>query len=150
MIRRIRPVIRAEKIESEIRRVIDEVFSRSDEWPGLAGGWVPLVDIYEKGDELTFEAEIPGLSPREIVVSLHPSRIMIRGVKKEETVDADARYLRLERGTGAFQRTVPLPCAVRPDQAKAVLENGILTVRMKKLREGRTREVVVKVLDDQD
>jgi HSP20 family protein len=149
MIRRIRPVvIRVDKIENEIRRVIDEVLSLRDEWPGYAGGWVPLVDVREKGEELIVEAEVPGIPSPGIVVSLHPSRIVIRGAKGKETVEAGARYVRLERGTGSFQRTVPLPCAVRTDQAKATLENGVLTVRMKKLGRARTREVVVKVQGD--
>jgi HSP20 family protein len=77
-------------------------------------------------------------------------RIEIRGVKKEASIATDPRYLRLEREYGAFQRSVALPCAVVPDKARAVLENGVLIVYIRKLRGARDRDIVVKIQKTED
>jgi len=127
-----------------------EVLSERHEMPGLDGGWVPFIDVYEKDNELIVETEVPGLSAKEIVISLFMSRIEIKGIKKEGPVQGSIKYLRLEREYGAFRRIIPLPCAVYPEKAKAYLENGILTINLKKLKETKDKEVVVKIIKSSD
>lgn len=150
MVKRIRPVTRVAKFEGEIRRLANEALSGRTEFPELQGGWIPFIDIYETDDEIVVEAEAPGLSAREIAISLRSSRIEIRGMKMEIPVKKGTRYLRLEREYGSFQRTVPLPSAVDPDGAKAYLENGILTIRLKKPKPARDRDIIVKIHNNQD
>jgi HSP20 family protein len=150
MIKRIKPVARGAKVEGDVRRLIDEVMSERRELSDFQGGWVPHVDVYERGDEIVVEAEVPGMSSKDIVVALHMSRIEIKGWKKEERVLEDFRYLRLERAYGKFERALPLPCAVHPDKAKANLENGILTIVLKKQKQARGKEVVVKISKTQE
>jgi HSP20 family protein len=150
MVKRIRPVTRVAKFESVIRRLRNEAMTERPEFPELQGGWLPLVDVYEKDDDIVVEVEVPGLSAREIVISLRLSRIEIRGMKIETAVKTGTRYLRLEREYGKFQRTVPLPCAADPDGATAYLENGILTVHLKKTKPARERDIIVKIQKSQD
>ena len=150
MIKRIRPIVRVVKIEGEIRPMIRRPCSELREILELQGGWSPRIDVYEKGDRIIVEAEVPGLSAREIVISLHMSRIEIKGAKREATVSGSAHYLRLEREYGNFQRSVPLPRAVDPDKARAYLENGVLTVHLKKLREAKDRDVIVNIQKGKD
>jgi len=133
------------KIEGEIHRLMSEVLSQRREWLDLEGGWVPYVDVYEKEDDLIVEAEVPGMSQRDLHISLHRGRVELKGAKKENAVSENIRYLRLEREYGKFRRTIPLPCAVQTDKAKAYLENGVLTIRLMKLRENREKEVLVKI-----
>jgi HSP20 family protein len=150
MIKRIRPVTRVARIEGEIQRLMNDVLSERRELPELQGGWIPLVDVYEREDDIIIEAEVPGLLAREIIILLRMSRIEIKGVKKEAPVPGCARYLRLEREYGKFRRALPLPCSIAPDEAKAYLENGILTVHLKKLRESRAKDIVVKIQKGRD
>jgi HSP20 family protein len=145
MIKRIKPISRVMKIEGEIHRLMSEVLSQRREWLDLEGGWAPYVDVYEKEDDLIVEAEVPGLSQRDLHISLHMSRIELKGAKKENPVSEKFRYLRLEREYGKFRRTIPLPCAVLTEKAKAILENGVLTIRLKKMRENKEKEILVKV-----
>jgi HSP20 family protein len=133
------------KIEGEIHRLMSEVLSQRREWLDLEGGWAPYVDVYEKEDDLIVEAEVPGLSQRDLHISLHMSRIELKGAKKENPVSEKFRYLRLEREYGKFRRTIPLPRAVLTEKAKAILENGVLTIRLKKMRENKEKEILVKV-----
>ncbi|MGA2585449.1 MAG: Hsp20/alpha crystallin family protein [Candidatus Aminicenantales bacterium] len=150
MIKRIRPIVHVVKIEGEIRPMIRRPYSELREILELQGGWSPRIDVYEKDDQIIVEAEVPGLSAREIVISLHMSRIEIKGLKKETPASGSGRYLRLEREYGNFQRSVPLPRAVDPDKARAYLENGVLTIRLKKLREAKDRDVIVNIQKGKD
>jgi HSP20 family protein len=145
MIRRIKPTTRVIKIEGEIHRLMSEVLSQRRERLDLEDGWVPYVDVYEKEDDLIVEAEVPGMSQRDLHISIHMSRVELKGAKKENAVSENIRYLRLEREYGKFRRTIPLPCAVSTDKAKAILENGVLTICLKKMRENREKEVLVKI-----
>jgi HSP20 family protein len=145
MIKRIKPVSRVMKIEGEIHRLMSEVLSQRREWLDLEGGWVPYVDVYEKEDDLIVEVEVPGMSHRDLHISLHMSRVELKGIKKENAVTENIRFLRLEREYGKFRRTIPLPCAVLTDKAKACLENGILTIRLKKMRGKKEKEILVKI-----
>jgi len=144
MTKKIKPVIHIARLDGEIRRLMDRALQdRRD--GGLDDSWVPSIDVFERKDLLIVEAEVPGLALRELSIYLAPSRIEIKGVKRECPVAPDTRYLRLERGYGSFKRMVPLPCAVVPEGAKASLENGVLTVVMRKLRPSRGREVRVRI-----
>jgi len=150
MIKRIRPVTRVVKIEGEIRRMMRDAHPEFREFLELQGGWSPLVDVCERDDDLVVEIEVPGLSAKDIVISLQRSRIEIKGLKKEERVSGDLRYLRLEREYGRFRRVVPLPFAVDLDKAKAYLENGVLTVQLKKLKGTKDKDIVVKIQKSQE
>jgi HSP20 family protein len=145
MIKKIRPVIRVVQKDGEVRRLMDQVFGERRGLGELEDSWAPAVDVYERRDHLVVEVEVPGLKSGEIAIGLVPSRIEIKGVKREAPLAPDSRYLRLERGYGAFTRTIPLPCAVVTEGAKAGLENGVLTVVLRKLRPGRDREVRVPI-----
>jgi len=145
MIKKIKPITRVMKIEGEIHRLMSEVLSQRREWLDLEGGWAPYVDVYENEEELVVEAEVPGLSQRDIHISLHMSRVELKGAKKESPASEKFRYLRLEREYGKFRRTIPLPCAVLTEKAKAILENGVLTIRLKKMRENKEKEILVKI-----
>jgi HSP20 family protein len=144
MIRRIRPISRILKIEAEIRRPGAGAFLRGTDLPGLDQVWVPAVDIYEKDDEIVVEVELAGVLKKDIRIMLHSNRIEVKGLKKEGPSEAAPRYHRLEREYGTFRRMIFIPCAVQPERTAATMENGILTIVLKK-RPGPSPEVEVKI-----
>lgn len=144
MIRRIRPVSRIIKIEAEIRRQGVGAFARGSDLPGLDQVWVPAVDIYEKDDEIVVEVELAGVLKKDVRIMLYGNRIEVKGLKKEGPAEAVPRYHRLEREYGTFRRMIFVPCAIQPDRTAATLENGILTIVLKK-RPGPTPKVEVKI-----
>jgi HSP20 family protein len=90
-------------------------------------------------------AELPGVSQNDITILLHSNRLEIKGIKREKQTRSEIRYHRLEREYGTFRRYVFLPSAVVPDKSRALLENGVLTVILKKYRRQKEKEVVLKV-----
>ena len=143
MVRRIKPVSRVRRAETEVRRTEGPAPLRGRLVLPLGELAVPAVDIYEKEREIVVEIEVPGVLEKDIRILLYPSRIEVRGLKREGAASGGVRYLRLEREFGAFRREVPLPGAVAPDRAYASLENGILTVVLGKPPR-RTHDVDIK------
>jgi HSP20 family protein len=132
MIRKIRPVSRIIKISTEIDRIKRAPVSPAGRILDLDENWIPRVDVYEKPREIVVEAEMPGVAKADVIITVQSSRVEIRGMKKEQISSKKIHYLRLEREFGSFRRLVSLPATVLPDRAKAFLQNGVLTVRLKK------------------
>ena len=150
MVKTIKPVSCIVKIEAEINKIAGEVFVQKKELLGLDESWVPCVDISERGDELFVEVELPGVDQKGISILLYSSRIEVKGIKKENLPHSPFKFLRLEREYGTFRRFIFLPSAVDPEKAKATLENGILTIILRKYRTKREREVVLEIEKKED
>jgi HSP20 family protein len=132
MIRRIKPIARIVKINTEINRIKRAPFVRREKYLEWDETWIPRVDIYEKPREIIVEAEIPGVTQSDITITVQSNRVEIEGTKKEGISSERIKFLRLEREFGSFRRLVALPTTVAPDKAKAFLENGVLILLLKK------------------
>lgn len=139
MVRRIKPVPRIIKIGTEIKRIQRESIARAGRYPNWDETWIPRVDIYEKAREIVVEAEIPGVAASDISITVQSNRVEFEGRKKEVVASGKIRYLLLEREFGGFRRLVPLPATVVPDQARAYLENGVVTLYLKKYLPDETK-----------
>ena len=145
MRKKIQPVSRIAKIETEINRMVGELFSDRRKSYGLDDSWMPWVDISEKQSEVLVEAELPGVAERDVTILLSHNRAEIKGIKRRTRFRKKVQYLRLEREYGPFRRIVIFPCAIIPETARATLENGILLLSLKKYRTSGDKEVVVEI-----
>ena len=150
MVKRIKPVSRLVKIEAEINRIAGEAVIKNKELLGLDESWVPYVDISERGEDLLVEVELPGVDESGITILLFSSRIEVKGIKKENLPSSPFKFLRLEREYGTFRRFIFLPSAVDPDNARATLENGVLTIKLRKYRATREKEVVLEIESNEE
>ena len=109
-------------------------------------GWVPSVEVTEKGDELAVTCELPGMKKEEVEILLQNNMLTIRGEKKEErNEEKDGnRYLVYERSYGTFARSFTLPANVSADKAIATFEQGVLTIRIPKSPESKDRTIPIK------
>ncbi len=105
-------------------------------WVGNGNGSsFPAMDVVEDEKDYKVRAELPGISPDRIEVSVTNGYLTIKGEKEEERKEEGENYLRREASYGAFQRTVALPDAADMDKAEAVYRNGILTIEVPKKAE---------------
>lgn len=97
-------------------------------------GWLPAMEIVEKVDALVVTAELPGVAPADVNITVEDGMLSISGEKKEEkeTGKVDSRYHVWERRYGSFKRSFTLPQAVDASKIVADFANGILTVTMPK------------------
>ena len=143
MVRRIKPVSRTGRTETEVRKTATPGPAVRRVWPVPGELTLPAVDIYEKAAEYVVEMELPGVLEKDVKIMLVPGRVEVSGFKRELPGWQGARFLRLEREFGVFRREVVVPGAVDPEKAYASLENGILTIVLGKPPR-RTREVDIK------
>jgi HSP20 family molecular chaperone IbpA len=132
MVRRIKLVSRIRRAETEVKKTEHTVSLLKRPLPDPGQLTLPAVDIYENQEKIVVEMELPGVHEKDIKILLYQNRLEVRGFKRELSGDQSARYLRLEREYGAFRRDVVVPGAIDPEQTYASLENGVLTVVLKK------------------
>ena len=131
-------------LKQEMDRVLDRFFE--PQWSELltGGDWAPSLDVSETKDAFIVKVEVPGIDAKDINVSLQENLLTIRGEKRQEKVEKDERYHRVERSHGAFTRTVRLPVAVDGGTVGAGFKNGLLTVTLPKMPETKGTAIPVK------
>ena len=106
--------------------------------------WVPLVDISETEKEFTLLADIPGVDPKNIEISMEKGVLTIKGERKSENVVENENYRRAERQSGQFYRRFTLPDSADADKIEAKSEHGVLTVTIPKQEVAVSRRIEVK------
>lgn len=107
-------------------------------------GWMPPLDVSETNENVIVKAEIPGVDPKELNISVKDDTLTIKGEKKGEKEEKGKNYHFIERRYGSFTRSVLLPVAVKYEEAKAEYKNGILEITLPK-QEEEAKKIPVKV-----
>ena len=116
------------------------------EWPsGWSGKWSPAVDVAEDDKEVVVRAELPGIDPKDLDVSVVGNQVTLRGEKKESTERKEKGVLQTETRYGSFHRTIPLPEGIDTEKVDAQYANGVLTLRLAKKAPAATKRIEVKV-----
>lgn len=137
----------------DIQRDIGKFFRRSVGFgseavsAGLesARGWAPAVDIYTTDGALKVKAELPGVMPNDIDVSLSDGQLVIKGERKSEKEMNEKNVYRMETSYGKFQRTITLPKEVKAEDIKASYKDGVLTVEVPGAMEEEEKEPKKKI-----
>jgi len=131
-----------------LNNILDEAFGN---WPVQQGetgtitaAWIPACDVFEDRDAVKIVAEIPGVDPKDVKLSLENNVLTIRGEKKQVAEEKTERVHRYERSYGVFERTFALPNTVDPERIEAKYDGGVLTVLLPKVERARPREIPVK------
>ena len=110
--------------------------------PFRAHGFPPL-NLWESDENLTVEAELPGIALSDVDVQVVGNELTIKG-RSPEVHMTNVTYHREERHSGGFARTVKLPQEVKSENVQAVLKNGLLTITLPKSDVSRAHRVAVK------
>jgi HSP20 family protein len=113
----------------------------------VTGAWYPVVDVRETSDELTLQAELPGLAAEDVGVGVENGVLSISGEKKQEVEEEKdgSDYHLVERRYGRFERSFTLPRSVDAGKVKAEFANGVLTVTLPKAEAAKPRRIEVQV-----
>lgn len=141
-------------LHREMNRLFDDVLRGGAGPSGGYGGQggsqgemllVPHMDVTETEKELRIDAELPGVSEKDIAVELNEDVLTIRAEKKQERNEERQGVHFSERAFGTFQRSLRLPFQVDPDQVQARFENGVLAVTLPKTQpQERSRRIQVQ------
>jgi HSP20 family protein len=139
-------------LRTEMDRLFDEFygdeFSLGPLFKGIEGlgDFAPKMDIDETEKEITVSAELPGLKPEDVDISLDDNILTIQGEKKEEKEEKDKHSYHMERSFGSFARSVRLPSEVDTGKIDASLKDGLLKITLPKSQEAQeeSRKIPIK------
>ena len=106
--------------------------------------WAPAVDITENDTEFKLVADIPGVNPDDIEISMEKGVLTIKGERKTENVEEGENFRRVERQSGTFYRRFTLPDSADADKIAARSEHGVLTITIPKQEVALSRRIEVQ------
>lgn len=105
------------------------------------------IDVYQTESEIVIKSTIAGVNPEDIDISITNDMVTVRGKRiKDEKINTESYYYQ-ELYWGAFSRSVILPVEVDADRAKAIIKNGILTIRLPKSEKVKTKKISVRAAE---
>jgi HSP20 family protein len=131
------------------RREMDRLFDRFFEaWPfrlsAEEGAWAPSVDVSETAKEVIVKAELPGMDPKDVDVTVRGDVLSLRGERKKEEEEKGESFHRVERSYGAFSRSIRLPAEVDVNKVKATYKEGVLNINLPKTKQASVKKIEVK------
>jgi len=132
-----------------LRQEMDQMFHRfggeltPKAGPGEFAIWAPNVDVEETEKEIVVRADLPGVEPKDVEVTVENDTLIVRGEKKEEYEDKKKNFHRMERFIGRFYREIPLPTGTEPEKVQATSAKGVLEIHIPKGEAYRPRKVPV-------
>jgi len=134
------------ELRTRMDRMFEDAFGgwRSDggELAFQVGTW-PRANLIDAGSGLVVTAEVPGLTDKDIKLSLNQDVLSISGERQVKAPEGYSAH-RQERPAVRFSRSFALPCRVNPEKATAAVKNGILTVTLEKAADAMPRQIAVK------
>jgi len=146
MIVRFNPFHELNRIQREMNALFDSRMSNNaDEDSPTTCDWRPAVDIYEDNERFVLWAELPGIDPARVDLTVEDNRLSLRGERKLENVEKKENYHHIERMYGTFARTFTLPNTVDGTKITADYKQGLLTVSIPKKPEVQPKQISVKI-----
>ena len=107
-------------------------------------GFTPALDMYEDKDNVVIEAQLGGIDPEKVDISIENNILTIKGESEKKSEVDEKNYYRKEIRRGSFYRTVSLPTKVDGDKATAVNEDGILKITVPKVAEVKPKTIKIE------
>lgn len=133
------PWARPQRFENEIKHVFNRFFADGD----ASGEWTPRVDIREEDQRFVIFADVPGVQPKDIEISMDKGILSIKGERKSETKEDNSKLTRVERSYGAFQRSFALPDSANAEGITAAGKHGVLEISIPKKAQAAPRRIEI-------
>ena len=104
----------------------------------------PAVNVWQGGEAVAVTAELPGVEPADIDISVKENVLTITGVRNAPEVPEGARWHRNERSYGKFSRAIRLPFIASDERVEAQMTNGILQILVGRPEEDKPRKIEIK------
>ena len=132
-----------DRLRREMNRLFD-VYHPTERLP-FGTGVFPLVNVYMDQNAVYVTAELPGMDPAGIDISVQGDNLVLKGERKAEPESGGVSYHRRERRSGSFNRVLALPDRVDAEKVSAEYKNGMLKITLPKQEEAKPKQIQVKV-----
>lgn len=149
------PVRDLVSFQKEMQRDMDDFFRRvfggfsaltpSSLFGRESSEWYPAIDCFVRNSQLVIHADLPGVDPKDVDISITGKMLTIKGERKADYNEKKEGYLFHEASYGAFERTLTLPEGVDTNKVHATYKNGILELTMPVKAEALPKKVKVEV-----
>lgn len=126
---------------------LSRMFDLDPAWgeAAAAGSAVPAVDVTEDESAYKITAELPGLTEKDIEVSMSGDNLVLKGEKRQDKTEKSENYYLSERSFGAFRRVFRLPEGVEHDKIAATFTHGVLTLTLPKSADIRKQQKKIEI-----
>ena len=132
----------------QFRKELDQMLTRTSPTLGdssiATSTWAPRVDIREETHQFVIEADIPGVEPKDIEVSMESGVLTIKGERKIEKRKEEQSYHRAERMEGTFYRRFSLPSTADAEKITATGQHGVLQICIAKKAIAQPRKISIQ------
>lgn len=132
------------QLHQEVNRLFDTPWAGLADVSAVDSSWSPAVDIRENDGSYLIRADVPGVDPKDIEVTLEHGVLTVSGERKGETQGEEAGYRRVERFRGRFVRSFALPDTADADKVDAKVKDGVLEVIINKKESSKPRRIAVR------
>jgi len=133
-------------LQERMNRLFDEVWGRGRrEDESVTGNWMPSVDVKETRDSLQIFAELAGIDPKDVEVTVESGVLTLKGSRSFEKAVEGESYHRVERAYGSFERSFTLPTNVDAEKIQATYRHGVLQLSLPKREEAKPKSIAIKV-----
>ena len=135
---------------SNWHRDIDDLFRRffpgDDEETNRTSmtGWLPATEAFERDGQYVIRADVPGVEPNQVEVSVLNDALTIKGERKHSNEVKEKDYHYTERAYGRFERSLALPKGIDPEKIAARFVNGVLEISMPLPQSATARKVPIE------
>jgi HSP20 family protein len=131
------------EVLNEFSRFFDRYSPTNDESNSAVADWAPAVDIEEHADKYVLTADVPGVDPSTIEITLEKGLLVLAGSREKAVEQAGVESRRVERIAGRFLRRFTLPESVDAEAVKASGKHGVLQVVIPKREAAKPRKIAV-------
>lgn len=124
-----------------LRRELDRIFT---DFGQTAAREMPPVNAWIGESDAVVSAELPGIDPNAIDISVVGDTLTVSGSREVEPLKEGESYHRQERGIGKFSRSMQLPFHVDVDKVDAKYEKGVLIITLPRSEAEKPRKIEVK------
>jgi HSP20 family protein len=133
-----------ERLRNQMENLMGAVGEGVDVVKRWGTGVYPALNMSEDSENLYLTAELPGVSPQDVELSIQADNLTLRGERKIPETDQKVSYHRREREAGTFRRVLSLPVKIDADKVTAKANDGVLTVTMPKAMEAKPRQISIQ------
>lgn len=128
----------------EVNRLFDSFLGRPA--ASVPRTWAPVLDIHETKDELVLSFELPGVTDKDVSLSITGDLLTLKGERAANRDVKDENVYRVERVYGKFERSVQLPMPVQAEKVKATYRDGVLEVKLPKVEEVKPKAIKIDIM----
>jgi len=133
------------QMQYDLSRVLNGDDDAADDGSSIATSlWSPAVDIKEEESQFVLFADVPGVDPKSIDITMEGGLITIKGERRASTESGKNGFRRVERRYGTFYRRFSLPDYADADKISAKCENGVLKVVVPKQEKAQPKRIAIE------